>query len=170
MYFPPPFPWGIEKTQRRISCVAGVEIVADSPHAREQLNEPAVTKGQCHHDVWLINSSHLDIDQRQDKSGQGECAETEGCRVGEFPPRRRPVQAWLKFTTKGRKPRAVARVDVRQGIAKIKASASRLTRDTAGMIVSRRGATVLLVPSRTDVGSGLRRHCECRRLGFQGAK
>lgn len=48
----------------------------------------------------MANATSLNVDQRQDESGQGESRQTEGSRVGEFAVRR-PVETGLEFTTKG---------------------------------------------------------------------
>lgn len=89
----------------------------DSPHAGQELDEPAIAKGQGDDDVGGGDAAGLEVDGGEDKGGQGEGAEAEGGRVGQLAALDGLVQAGLELTTKGREAGLVAAVGVGEGVA-----------------------------------------------------
>lgn len=74
----------------------------NAPHASKKLDETAITKSERNDNVRSGDIPRLDIDKRQDKSGEGESRESERRWVGEFVGRW-PVQTGLELSSKGLK-------------------------------------------------------------------
>ena len=72
------------------------------PHASQELDEAAISKGQAGDDVGLGHTASLEVDEGQNEGRQGEGGKTERCRVGKLAVRDGLVQAGLEFTTECR--------------------------------------------------------------------
>lgn len=74
-------------------------VKVNSPHASEKLNKTTVTESQGDDDVGGMDTSSSQVDQAEDEGGQGEGAQTQRSRVGEFAAFNRLVETRLEFTT-----------------------------------------------------------------------
>lgn len=88
----------------------------NSPHAGQELHEPAVAESQGDDDVRGGDTTGLEVDGGEDEGGQGEGAEAERGRVGDLAVLDGLVQTGLELTTKGREASIVAAVSVGEGI------------------------------------------------------
>ena len=104
---------------RRVSrwCSAGCTRTAserDPPHAGQELDEPSVSERDRHHDVGIATQAErVHVDQAQQKGGEGEGAESQGSRVGEFAALDRLERPGLEFAAE-RGVTAAAATDVGQ--------------------------------------------------------
>lgn len=117
----------------------GGSATGNSPHAGEELDEPAVAEGQGDDDVGLGDTTGLEVDGGQDKGGQGEGAEAEGGRVGDLAVLDGLVQAGLELTAKGREASIVAAVGVGEGVPVVVVALGRLGIVVGPVGVSARG-------------------------------
>jgi hypothetical protein len=53
------------------------------PHACKQLDQTTVCEGRGNDDVWLSNTTGVQIDQREDECSQGESRQAERCWIGD---------------------------------------------------------------------------------------
>ena len=72
------------------------------PHASQQLNKTTVSERDGNDDVRGSDTSSAHVDQTEHEGGEGESAETQRCRIGEFPLGNRLVSTGLEFTTESR--------------------------------------------------------------------
>ena len=71
------------------------------PHARQELHETTVSKGNGNDDIGLRNAPGSHVDQTQHERGQGEGTQSQWGRVGELAALDALVGTWLKLTTEG---------------------------------------------------------------------
>lgn len=62
---------------------SGLKGEENIPHAGKQLHQTSVSKGKTDHQIGSTEPSCPHVDQTQDEGGQGEGAQTQGCRVGD---------------------------------------------------------------------------------------
>lgn len=112
----PPIDPAPKQTRRFLE---GMRKSANLPHASKQLNDTTIAKGKGHSDIGDGDATGLQVDSRQDESGQGEGAQAEGSRIGELAPLNGLVQTRLELTTEGGKASVLAGVSVDVGVAAI---------------------------------------------------
>lgn len=90
-----------------------------SPHTSEKLDKTTVGESRCNDDVWLLNATSLNVDQRQDEGGKSESRETERSWVGELATSRWLVETWLELSTESWESCRLASVDVCEWVSSI---------------------------------------------------
>ena len=73
----------------------------DIPHARQQLHQSSIPKGQPHNQIRHSNTRRTHIDQTQHEGGEREGTQAQRCRIGDFAVRDLLVGTRLELTTKG---------------------------------------------------------------------
>lgn len=115
--------WHQKCCQRPSPCAVRVSLEVDVsilgqwmkniPHAREQLHQASVPKGETDHQVGSTQPPRPHVDQAQDEGGQGESGQAQGRRVGDATVLDLLVETWLELTSKGRQALfATGRVDM----------------------------------------------------------
>lgn len=123
----------------------GTEGVADDhlPHTSEELDQTAICEGSTDNNVGLSHATGLQVDEGEDKGGQGEGGETEGRGVGELALLGGAIGTGLELTAKGRVTGRVAGLNVGEGVAAIVVGLAGLGRGVgATCTVSADGAVV----------------------------
>ena len=89
------------------------------PHAGKKLDKTTITERNRDDNVWLGDTSGLEVDKGEDKGGQGKSRETKRSWVGEFPLGCWLVKTWLELTTEGWEACRLSGVGVSQWVAAI---------------------------------------------------
>lgn len=89
------------------------------PHAGKKLDKTTVGESSTDDERRLGDTTSAQVDERENKSGKGESAQTERSRVGELAVVDGPVETGLELTTKGWKTDGVAGVDVSQWVSTV---------------------------------------------------
>lgn len=82
------------------------------PHARKQLHQATIAKGDRHHDIRLRNPPRAHVDQTQHKGRQGKRTESQRRRIGNLPVLDLTVRARLELSSKGRQARGAVGLGV----------------------------------------------------------
>lgn len=95
------------------------DILCNVPHAGKELDETTITESDCNDNVWLGDTSGLEVDEREDEGCQRESGETERSWVGELALGGWLVKTWLELTTEGWEASRLSGVGVSQWVSAI---------------------------------------------------
>jgi hypothetical protein len=144
------------------------------PHASKKLDETTVAESRRNDNVWLGDAACADVDEREDKGGEGESAETERSWVGKLATCGWLVETGLELSSEGWEPGRLPGVHMGQWVSSVVKGHTLMSGAGGGAIVvgvimdggSIVSGIILLV--ECGVGGSGGGHCVSNYVGGRG--